>query len=167
MKKILVFAAGFLLVMFVSGAGAQEAKKASLKKEPVVNSLVKQVQGEVSNKTKRSISVSISRNEDTGEETEMLFMIDVKNLKIEHKSSFDDIGLGDTVVVVYREETSDYGDRQATKVKADIIRFVKPADVNSVYKPRAAAAAQTQDAADSQDTTQAQDTGALSLKGVK
>ncbi len=156
MKKLIALFV-VCLITFVSGVSfaKDDAQKGKAKKEPVVNSLVKQVQGEVSNITKRAISVVYERNAATGEEFEMMFPIDNKNVKVEHKQSISEISQGDTVLVIYREETSDYGDRTATEIKTDVVRFLKPADAQSVYKPKAAA------------TEDARDVEGLSLKGVK
>ncbi|MFA5100308.1 MAG: hypothetical protein WC547_05455 [Candidatus Omnitrophota bacterium] len=158
MKKIYLF---FALVMVMASvntgvcAPAAEKDRGKNKKEPVISSVVKQVQGEVSNISKRSISIVFERNEETGEEFEMLFPVDLKEIKIEHKRSYGDISQGDTVLVIYREETSDYGDKQEMKAKTDVIRFLKPADASSVYKSKAAV------------TEEALDVEGLSLKGVK
>lgn len=158
MKKTYLFLALVMVMVSVhTGIAAQAAQKAKGKdkKEPVVNTVVKEVQGVVSNITSRSLSLVYDRNEDTGVEQEMLFPIDAGNIKVEHKRGLSEISQGDTVLIIYREETSDYGDRTAIRNVADVVRFLKPADANSPYKPRAAA------------TEEEQEPAGLSLKGVK
>ena len=137
---------------FAQGSGKDKGKD---KKEPVVNSVFKEVQGEVSSLTRRSISVVYSRDEAKGEESETLLPFDSKTVKLEHKNSLSEISIGDIVLVQYTEDTSDYGDRQETKIKVITIRFLKPADAQSRYKAKAAA------------QEQAPDDAGLSLKGVK
>ncbi|HNQ51308.1 MAG TPA: hypothetical protein PLP56_06330 [Candidatus Omnitrophota bacterium] len=156
MKKLIALFV-VCLFTFVSGAGfaKDEIPKGKGKKEPIVSSSVKQVQGEVSNIGKRFISLVYDRNEEAGTESEMLFPIDAQHIKLEHKRSISEISQGDTVLIIYREEISDFGDRQDTRIIADVVRYLKPADAQSAYKPRAAV------------TEEAQDAEGLSLKGVK
>ena len=136
-------------------AVAEDKDKGKTKKEPGVTTLAKQVQGEVSNIGKRFISVVYERDVAAGTESEMMFPIDAKTIRLEHKRSLAEIAQGDTVLVIYKEETIDDGNRQKTRHIADTIRFLKPADASSVYKPKAAA------------TEDARDIEGLSLKGVK
>lgn len=154
MKKALLLAAIFMLSVFVQGAVAQESKAPKEKKEPVVSSAVKQVQGEVANITKRSISIVFSRD-DAGGEQEMMFSLGSGDIKVEHKRGIGEIAQGDTVLIIYSEETSDYGDRKDISLKPNIIRFIKPADVASIYKPKAVVPEEPETAE------------ALTLKGVK
>jgi hypothetical protein len=132
---------------------APEPKK-KLKEPLRSNGDVQEVQGEVSAITKNSISIVSERKAETGEETEMVFTFDPKKINLEHRKSLAGIAPGDTVAVRYRDETTDYGDKQETKVSAVTIRFIKPADDQSEYKkPSAPETGLTSDE--------------LSLKGVK
>ncbi len=156
MKKTYLFLALVMVMISVnSGICAHEADKGKDKKEPVVKSVLKEVEGEISSLTKRSISIVYERDTVKGEEFEILLPFDPADIKLEHKKSLSEIGPGDTVLVQYTEDTSDYGDRLETKIKVVTIRFLKPADARSPYKPKAAA------------QEQAQDIEGLTLKGVK
>ena len=158
MKKAYLFLAVVMVMAGVNiGVCSQEADKDKSKdiKEPAVSSTLKEVQGEVSSLTKRSISVVYDRDEQKGEEFEMLLPFDINNVKIEHKRSLSEISSGDIVLVQYTEDTADYGDRKETKIRAVTIRFLNPADAKSPYKPKAAA------------QEQAGSIQGLTLKGVK
>jgi hypothetical protein len=137
------------------GAKPGQNKQGLEKKEPVVTSNLKEIQGEVSSLSKRSISVVYGRDEAKAEEYEMLLPFDPKDIKLEHKQSLSEISPGDVVLVQYTEDTSDYGSRQETKIKARTIRFLNPADAQSKYKPTPAV------------HEKAPDIEGLSLKGVK
>jgi hypothetical protein len=149
----------FCLSLIGSGF-CQDAAKDEKKKEPVVKSDAKQVQGEVSYITKRSISLVTSRDKDTGDENEILLPYNNK-LVIEHKKSLSEIQTGDIVAVKYLDETIDYGDRQENKILAKVLTFISPANQDSPYR-KAREAAQ-QDTAQ-QDTAQQE---SLPLKGEK
>lgn len=118
---------------------AQPAQPPRHKDEPTVTKGdFQEVQGEVSFLSSNSISVITSRNDEKGEETEMVFRF--KKINVEHKKSLAEIGVGDYVLVRYQEETKDFGDRQESLLKPVTIRFVKPADDKSRYNKRSSTA---------------------------
>jgi hypothetical protein len=144
--------AAVVIANFAGVVSAQEAKKDEEKKAPAIKSEVKEVQGEVSFIAKRSISVVFYRDKEKGAESEILLPLP-KDVIIEHKKSLAEIKTGDIVSVKYLDETIDYGEKKENKITAKVIRFIRPADQDSVYRPKA---------------VQAQDEGGLlPLKGAK
>jgi hypothetical protein len=137
-------------------ASAQDKDKEKNKAEPVINLTAKEVQGEVSYITKRSISLVTSRNKESGEETEILLPYG-KNLVIEHKKNLSEIQSGDVIKVKYTEESIDYGDRQEIKIEAKVVTFMNPAAQDSPYKK----------ARETLQQQAAQQGETLPLKGVK
>lgn len=142
----------FVLIFGLADSSfAQEAKKKAENKEPEIKSEVKEIQGEVSYITKRSISVVFSRNKEKGSEEEIMLPFD-RQIIIEHKRDISEINIGDIVNVKYLDETKDYGDKKENIIKAKVIRFINPAGRDSVYKKTVTAEAEE---------------GLLPLKGAK
>ncbi|MCX7927454.1 MAG: hypothetical protein N2606_04885 [Candidatus Omnitrophica bacterium] len=126
------------LVIFAYGENQNVEKQNLEKKEPIIDSQVKEVQGEISYITKRSISVVFNRDKETGSEEEILLPFDSDEIVIEHKRNLSEIQPGDTVLVRYLDETIDYGDKKENTIKAKVIRFLRPAGEDSPYKRKAA-----------------------------
>jgi hypothetical protein len=166
MKSLHVMLAGIAFAFFAGSCRAQEepvkpaepevkqeaaqaeaaAQKPAAKperfKEPVVTrGDIQEVGGEVSGIGKNSISLLTAHDDDKGEETEMVLGLDHKKVNLDHLKSLSALHPGDRVAVRYRAETTDYGDRKETRIRAVTIRFIKPADDTSFYKKASASGA--------------------------
>jgi hypothetical protein len=135
MRKLIAITLS-IMVFFAAGAGLSYAEgtgKPEKKKAAIAKSEVKEIQGEVSYITKRSISVVYARDAQTGSESEILLPYD-KNLVIVHKRRLSEIQVGDIVSVKYLDEILDYGDKKENKITAKAISFLNPAPSDSPYK---------------------------------
>jgi hypothetical protein len=155
MKKLIVLVVALLSLSLLTTAFAKDEPAKAKKKEPVVSSIVREIQGELVYAGPRSLSLVYSYDKAKGEESEILIPYDPKTIKLEHKRSLSELTTGDTVLVQYTEETSDYGDRKDITMKAITLRFLQPVDAQSRYKQKASV------------QEQAQEDEGLSLKGVK
>lgn len=91
--SILLLAAMGLIPMIAFGQSPQEEKEEKTSKS---------VSGEVTGVSANFIAVAYGINEKEQSSLEMAFDVD-KNVKIDHKKSIKEIGLGDMVEVVYDE----------------------------------------------------------------
>jgi hypothetical protein len=129
--SVLVFTAALACLSFAKEDSGAENKKPSVSKAQV-----KEVEGEVSSLTKRSISIVFARDKQAGTESEILLPYG-KNVIIEHKKSLSEIQVGDIVSVKYTDETLNYGDgKEENKITAKVIRFISPAAADSPYKKK-------------------------------
>lgn len=117
---------------------ADEAPQPPVHREQpaVTHGDIREIQGEISSLQSQSLAVN-TFDEATGAENEMLFTFDPKKVSLDHVRSLAEIHPGDYVLVRYREEIKDYGDRQESMMKPVTIRFIKPGDDKSHYKKRA------------------------------
>lgn len=153
-----VQAAANATVAITAPAPAPKAPPVHRAKPVVSRGAIAEIQGEVVTLTGKSISVMFHHDADKGSEEEVMFTFDPARINVERIKSLGAISQGDTVIVRYVMETSDYGDIQKMVNKVVTIRFVKPANDQSFYKKRTSATT-------SSDDQLVSDT--LSLKGEK
>jgi len=112
---------GLFLFCFLEGTVAKD-------KEPIAtSSVMKEVQGTVSNMSGRYLTISYKQDEEKGVEYEIVLFLD-ETIKVKRKKSLDEINLGDLVSVQYEEITEEYTDGEKRKRRARIITFIKPAE---------------------------------------
>ncbi len=152
MKKLILFVAAFLSLSLSSASLAADEHAHEKKKEPVIKSEVKEVQGELVYLGKNFISLVYERDANTGAEKEIRIDLDPGNVTLEHLRSLQQLNTGDTIYVQYIDETRDYGNTKKNTIRAAVIRFISPVSVNSIYKKK---------------DKQPSEEESLSLKGVK
>lgn len=127
----IVRAVSFILPIIVMGltvpADAQQGstQQPQEEKEEIAR---KSVSGEVGGISANFIAVAYGMSEKEQSSMEMAFDVD-KNVKIEHKKSLKEIGLGDTVEVVYDEikKIDAQGKVKSSRRLARVIVFVRAA----------------------------------------
>lgn len=115
-----------LLIAFLglsNTAIAQQADKGKVKAEGRV---MKGVSGEVSGISKDFIAIVYHRDPKTSSEEEIALPI-AKDVKLEHKKSIDQIGVGDVVDVRFEEIAEETKEGIRTKRVAKVISFVRAA----------------------------------------
>jgi len=118
--------AAIAVLFLMSYAGAQE--KGGQKSQVKTTSTMKEVQGEISGITKRSISIVYGRDNAKGIEYEMLLPFTKESIKVEHKKNLNEFFQGDTVKVSYEEsiEENAQGEKKEDR-RAKVISFIKAA----------------------------------------
>lgn len=152
MKKLIIFVA-LLSLSFLTTASAADEPAKERKKEPIVTSEIKNIQGELIWVGRNFISLVYERNDKTGEEKEIRLDLDPKTVVLEHIRSIGQLNAGDTIFVTYVDETEDYGTTKKNTLRIKTIRFLRPAAADSPYKSKKDVEPSTEES--------------LSLKGVK
>lgn len=134
------------------------ACRAEEKPQPKRSVQSKEVTGELAWKGQNKLTVIYQRDEEKGEEYEMLIPYDDK-LIIEHKRNMSEFSRGDVVKITYAEETLAYPDRVESSVKAVKISYVKKSG-NKMYEAVQASPAEEEDSAPASAEP-------LTLKGAK
>ena len=119
----------FVVMMVLSFAGLVFAQDKSQQKGKVkTTSTMKEVQGEISGITKRSISIVYDRDNKKGVEYEMLLPFAQEGIKVEHKKNLSEFSQGDTVLVSYEEviEENEKAEKKEDR-RAKVISFIKAA----------------------------------------
>lgn len=132
------------------------ACRAEEKPQPKRSVQSKEVTGELAWKGQNKLTVIYQRDQEKGEEYEMLIPYDDK-LIIEHKRNMSEFSRGDVVKVTYAEETLEYPDRVESAIKAVKISYVKKSG-NKMYEAVQASAAEAEASALAET---------LTLKGAK
>jgi hypothetical protein len=136
MKKITVLLMALTFSFISSSCFAKDDVPKEDKKAPAVKSDVKEVQGEVVWIGKNFISIAYERNAETGEEKEIRLDLDPKKVVLQHIQSIAQLNSGDTVSVQYIDETKDFGKTTENKIKAQVIKYIKPAAADSPYRAK-------------------------------
>jgi hypothetical protein len=129
----LVCISGLVLFTFIIAALAQETKEEEITVE------VKQVKGEVSSfspgNNPRYIGITYKEDKESSTAYEMVLSID-EDVILKHKRQLSEIGLGDTVDVVYEQrfKTTEQGEKRIISRIAKIIIFIRPADEQILRK---------------------------------
>ena len=87
--------------------------------------VMKEVQGEISSVSKRSISIIYSRDENNGEENEIMIPLDKKKVQLDHIRSLSELAAGDIVRVQFEEEEIQGQGKDKINFQAKLISFVK------------------------------------------
>ena len=119
LKIIFMLLAGLFILSLNSAAIAEEAKQEE--KKVKVEKVMKSTEGEISGLSNNFIAVLYGQDEKTS--YEMALNIG-KDVKIEHKKSLKDIGVGDTVSVTY-EETIETKEGEKPRVMSRVVKTIK------------------------------------------
>jgi hypothetical protein len=122
----LTFVILFFAVVNISFA-QNEASKKEDKDKPRVTTVIKELQGELSGIGHNSLSITYQRDTEKGIEYDMLFYLDKKNIKLQHKKSLSEINLGDMVNVSYDEVNEETDGGIKTKRIAKEVSFIRAA----------------------------------------
>ena len=120
-----IFAA-IMVISFTSLVLAQE--KGQPKGKVKTTSTMKEVRGEISGITKRSISIVYDRDNKKGAEYEMLLPFSQEGIKVEHKKNLSEFSQGDTVLVSYEEviEENEKAEKKEDR-RAKVVSFISAA----------------------------------------
>jgi len=116
---LLILLCGTIVSVFQTTAIAQNKQGDEAIK---INSVSKQIQGEVVWKSKSKLSV-VHYSDDLSER-EILFLLD-DAVRVVYKRTLDDIQVGDTVRVSYNEYTVEEGGRTLIKTKPTEVAFIR------------------------------------------
>jgi hypothetical protein len=123
----------FVTMMVLSFTGLVLAQEKGQQKGKVkTTSTMKEIEGEISGMTKRSISIVYGRDNAKGIEYEMLLPFAKEGVKVEHKKNLSEFAQGDTVRVSYEEviEENEQGEKKEGR-RAKIISFIRAAEKKS------------------------------------
>jgi len=126
LKIIFILLAGLAILSLNSAAIAEETKQEE--KKVKVEKVMKSTEGEISGLSNNFIAILYGSDAKTSYE----IALDIgKDVKIEHKNSLKDIGVGDIVGVNYEEtiETKEGEKPRVVARVAKVIKFIKAAQV--------------------------------------
>ncbi|MDD5477085.1 MAG: hypothetical protein PHG87_02595 [Candidatus Omnitrophica bacterium] len=123
-KKICVIAlAAGLMALWSCVSFAQEEGK---QEKPKTTSIIKTIEGQVSAVNKNGVAIVYNRDLAKGAEQEMFVPLD-SNIRLVHKKKLEEIGIGDTVSVIYEEVASETKEGPGKTFKGITVTFLKPA----------------------------------------
>jgi hypothetical protein len=130
MKKTLIIAAAFGLLACAVISFAQDAApgaKTRVKKE-VSSSAVQEIEGKISAINNNGIAVVFNKNESKGAEEEIYVPFDKTKITLVHKRVLNEIEVGDTVKVVFKEVTDEVEGKESKRLQATTITFLGKAE---------------------------------------
>lgn len=138
MKTFILAAVACASIMIMTNTAFAQEKKNEAKEQKVqVASVDKEVEGTISAVSPTGIAVVYKKDQAKGEEEEVFVPIEQGKVRLIHKKNLSEIGVGDTVKVLFSEVTEQVEDQQAKRLKISAITFLKKAEIKPVAQEEA------------------------------